>query len=136
MQISEHAALEDVISLKGAGLKRTSLDFRRGAEIIGCDPLMLQAVFNVEAPEGGFRSDGIPTFLPEEHKIYRYATPAQRKELRRAGLASTTRWNKRQYKRFARFGGGAPGLPQGMPGRRADSGAPGHVLGVGPGHGL
>ncbi len=105
MQISEHAALEDVISLKGAGLKRTSLDFRRGAEIIGCDPLMLQAVFNVEAPEGGFRSDGIPTFLPEEHKIYRYATPAQRKELRRAGLASTTRWNKRQYKRFARFGG-------------------------------
>ena len=91
---------EDTISLKGEGLRQTPEDFRAGAEIIGCDPLMLQAVFNVEAPDGGFRGDGRPTILPEEHKIYRYADPAQRKALKRAGLASTTRWNKRQYKRF------------------------------------
>ncbi len=103
MQISEHAALEDVISLKGTGLRQTSLDFRMGAEIIGCDSLMLHAVFNVEASEGGFRGDGRPTILSKEHKIYRYAAPAQRKALRRTGLASTTRWTRCQYKPFRKI---------------------------------
>ncbi len=60
MQISKYAALEDVISLKGADFRQTSFDFSKGAEIIGCGTLMLQAVFNVEASEGGFRGDSRP----------------------------------------------------------------------------
>lgn len=45
----------------------TENDFSRGAEAIGCEVAAIKAVCAVEAPHGGFLSDGRPTILFERH---------------------------------------------------------------------
>ena len=47
-------------------------DFRRAAERLGCPLAAIMAVCEVEAPRGGFDSEGRPTTLFEGHKFYKF----------------------------------------------------------------
>lgn len=47
--------------------KLTEQDFARGATALGVPVAAIKAVFEVEAPKGGFLDDGQVTILPERH---------------------------------------------------------------------
>lgn len=52
-------------------------DFERAARALGCEPEAVQAVADVEAPGGGFDSDGIaPKILFEAHWFSRFTARA------------------------------------------------------------
>lgn len=51
--------------------KLTEADFARGATALGVPVAAIKAVFQVEAPKGGFLADGQVTILPERHWFHK-----------------------------------------------------------------
>jgi len=81
------------ISALNLDLRPTALtvrDFEYAGSRLHCSPKVVQAITMVEAPRGGFQSNGEPVILYERHYLYRQLTAAGMIELRDR-LASTDR---------------------------------------------
>ncbi|HOV02936.1 MAG TPA: N-acetylmuramidase domain-containing protein [Kaistiaceae bacterium] len=68
----------------------------RAAARIGCDPLYLQAILNVESGGDAFDKKGRLIILPEKHVFWRELPAALRAKARALGLA-TPKWARSNY---------------------------------------
>ncbi|MGU3377481.1 N-acetylmuramidase family protein [Chryseobacterium sp. M5A1_1a] len=50
----------------------TEQDYINAAKELGCEVAAIKAVSEVEAPKGGFQTDGKPTILFERHKFHEF----------------------------------------------------------------
>lgn len=74
-----------VIAALGLDLRPTALvtrDFEYAGSRLHCNPKVVQAITMVEAPRGGFQSDGEPVILYERHYLYRQLTASGQTGLR------------------------------------------------------
>lgn len=52
----------------------TEQDYINAAKELGCEVAAIKAVSEVEAPKGGFQTDGRPTILFERHKFHEFTS--------------------------------------------------------------
>lgn len=84
--------------MQGNGVRSKGNAAKEAANRIGCDPNLIQAIFDVESPNGPFDGQGRLPLLPEKHRFWRNLPASKRGVAERRNLAHHGWRPKSQYK--------------------------------------